>query len=234
MNWNLWVGLFKTMIDSNPLHDAEMTHLQTLTVGRANEAIRGFSCNSSMYQAALDELEHRFEQPDIYFNSFFDKLRTVKTPSFQNPLTFVEFSSFVNNLGECFRHLSFVNDPNSTIYTQIAADRLSLKDRLRWNEYIVQSQITSVTLFDFNRWLRQFALACDRMPNVTQSYRPSNNIDARPRHSAPSKRPDQPKCPLDNRNHYLGHCETFKKISAGSRKKQCLDLKRCFNSLLIQ
>ena len=137
----------------------------------------------------------------------------------------------MNNLEECFRHLGFENGLNSTIYTQIAADKFSLNDRLRWNEYIVQNQITRVTLFDFNRWLRQFALACYRMPNVTQSNRPSNNIDDSPRHSAPSMRPDQPKCPLDNQNHYLGHCETFKKMSAGSRKKKCLEQKRCFNCL---
>ena len=104
----------------------------------------------------------------------------------------------MNNLEECFRHLGLENGLNSTIYTQIAADKFSLNDRLRWNEYIVQNQITRVTLFDFNRWLRQFALACYRMPNVTQSNRPSNNIDDRPRHSAPSMRPDQPKCPLLN------------------------------------
>ena len=90
-NWNLWFGLFKTLIDSKPLHDAEkMSHLQTLTVGRANEAIRGFSCNSS---------------------------------------------------------------------------------------------------------------------------------------------PDQRNYPLDNQNHYLGHCETFRKMSAGNRKKKCLELKRCFHCL---
>ena len=155
MNWNLWFGLFKTLIYSKPLHDAEkMSHLQTLTVGRANEAIRGFSYNSSMYQAALDELEHRFGRPDIIVNSFIDKLRTFKTPSFQNPTTFIEFSSFMNNSAECFCHLGFENDLNSTIYTQIAADKLSLNDRLRWNEYIVQNQITRLTLFDFNRWLR--------------------------------------------------------------------------------
>ena len=89
MSWNLWFSLFKTLIDCKPLHDAEkMSHLQTLTVGRANEAIRGFSCNSSMYQAALYELEHRFGQPDIIVKSFLDKLRTFKTPSFQNPTTF--------------------------------------------------------------------------------------------------------------------------------------------------
>ena len=90
-NRNLWFGLFKTLIDNKPLHDAEkMSHLQTLTVGRANEAIRGFSCNSS---------------------------------------------------------------------------------------------------------------------------------------------PDQRKYPLDNQNHYLGHCETFRKMSAGNRKKKCLELKRCFHCL---
>ena len=151
MNWNLWFGLFKNLIDSKPLHDAEkMSHLQTLTVGRANEAIRGFSCNSSMHQAALDELEHRFGRPDIIVNSFLDKLRTFETPGFQNPTTFTDFSSFVNNLVECFRHLGFENDLNLTIYTQMAADKLSLDDRLRWNEYIVQNQITRVTLFEFN------------------------------------------------------------------------------------
>ena len=90
MNWNLWFGLFKTLIDSKQLHDAE-------TVGRANEAFRGFSCNSLMYQAALEEHEHRFVQPGIIVNAFLDKLRTFKTPSLQTPTTFMEVSTFVNN-----------------------------------------------------------------------------------------------------------------------------------------
>ena len=47
---------------------------------------------------------------------------------------------------------------------------------------------------------------------------------------APSKRIGQPKCPLDNENDYLGHCETFRNVSAANRKK-CLELKRCFNCL---
>ena len=222
MNWNLWFDSFKTLIDSKPLHDAkEMSKLQTLPVGRT----------SSMYQAALDELQHRLTRPDIIVNSFIEKLRTFKTPSFQNPTTFVEISSIVNNLVECFRHLGFKNDMNSTIYAQIAADKFSLNDRIRWNEYIVQNQKTRETMFDFNRWLRHFALACDQMPNLTQSNRPGKNIDERPRHAALFKRLDQPKCPLDNQNHYLGHCETLRNMSAANRKKKCLDLKRCFNCL---
>ena len=135
-----------------------MSHLQTLTVGRANEAIRGFWCNSSMYQAALEELEHRFERPDIIVNSFFDTLRLSKRQVSQIQQRSWNFFTFVNNLVECFRHLGFESDLNSTNYTQIAGDMLSLNDRFCWNEYIVQNQIIRVTLFDFNRWLGQCAL----------------------------------------------------------------------------
>ena len=103
MNWNLWVGLFKTLIDSKPLHDAEkMSHQQTLTVGRA--------------------IKH--------FAVFCVTVRCL----------------VVNNLVEGFRHVGFENALNSKFYTQIAADKLSLNDRLRWNDYIVQNQITHVTV----------------------------------------------------------------------------------------
>ena len=117
-----------------------MSNLKTLTVGPANEATRGFSCNSSMYQAALEELEHRFERPHTIVNSFLDKLRTFKTPRFQNPTTLMDFSTFVNNFVEFFRLLGFKKGLNSTIYTQNVADKLSLNDHLRWNKFIVQNQ----------------------------------------------------------------------------------------------
>ena len=40
MKWNTWHGLFTTMIDKQPLSVAEkMTHLQTLTTGKAHEAM---------------------------------------------------------------------------------------------------------------------------------------------------------------------------------------------------
>ena len=58
MKWNTWHGLFTPMIDKQPLSVGEkMTHLQTLTTGKAHEAIAGFSCNPDLYPSAMEELE---------------------------------------------------------------------------------------------------------------------------------------------------------------------------------
>ena len=71
MKWSMWFGLFEATIHNQAISDAEkMTHLQTLTTGKANQAISGYSCNSTMYNAALHELRRRYGRPDIIINDF--------------------------------------------------------------------------------------------------------------------------------------------------------------------
>ena len=51
--WNKWHGRFTTMIDKQLLLVAEkVTHLQTLAIGNANEAVAVVSCNHDLYQSA--------------------------------------------------------------------------------------------------------------------------------------------------------------------------------------
>ena len=62
MKWNTWHGLSTTMIDKQPLSVAEKrTHLQTLTTGKANEAITGFLailiCTSLQWKNLSDDLD---------------------------------------------------------------------------------------------------------------------------------------------------------------------------------
>ena len=146
MNWNLWFSSFKTLTVSKPLHDAmEISLLQPLKVGHANEAILNFSNNSSMYRAALKDLVHRFGRPGNFVNRFFDNIRTFKVPNFQNSTSFMEHSTFVNNSVECLCHLGFDNCLNLTIDPRISSDRLLLNGHLRWKEYLVQNRIRRVT-----------------------------------------------------------------------------------------
>ena len=67
MKWNLWYGLFKTLIHDQSVSLAEkMTHLRTLTIVVANQAsFSAFSCNSQLYDAAISELKRRFRRPEI-------------------------------------------------------------------------------------------------------------------------------------------------------------------------
>ena len=76
MKWNTWHGLFTRMIDTQPLSKAEkMTHLQTLTKGKANEAIAEFSCNHNLYQSAMKEFKQRFGCPDVSTAATINALR---------------------------------------------------------------------------------------------------------------------------------------------------------------
>ena len=119
LKWNTWFGLFKTLIHDQPISNAEkMTHLQTLTTGTAQQAISGFSCNSSMYNAALAELQRRFGRPEVIINNFLRELRSFPQPSTHEKDSFMTFSTFVNNLVETFQSLGFTHDLHSTIYVQ--------------------------------------------------------------------------------------------------------------------
>ena len=179
MKWNLWYGLFTTLIHNKPLSLAEkMTHLQTLTTGLANQAISGFSCNSQMYDAALAELQRRFGRPEIILNKFLHLHQNFRQPSIQQRHTFTDFSTFINNLVETFQSLGFTNDLNSTLYVQFAVNKLPPTQRLQWTQYAVSKNLQQPSLIHFNNWIRQFALACDNL---------LFNFDDRPTSSSISK-----------------------------------------------
>ena len=130
MKWNLWYGLFINLIHNQPLSLAEkMTHLQTLTAGKTNQAFSGFSCNRQMYDAALAELQHCFGRPEIFVNKFLHLLQIFRQPSIQQRHTFTEFSTFINNLVET--SLGFTYDLNSTLYVNFAGNKLPPTQRLR-------------------------------------------------------------------------------------------------------
>ena len=226
MKWNLWYGLFTTLIHNQPISLAEkMTHLQTLTTGIANEAISGFSCNSQMYDAALAELQRRFGRPEIIVNKFLHLLQNFRQPSIQQRHTFTEFSTFINNLVETFQSLGFTNDLNSTLYVQFAVNKLPPTQRLQWTQYAVSNNLQQPSLIHFNIWIRQFALACDNLPF---------NLDDRPTSSSISKnqlsrvtpvKQHRPLCPFDNMDHHPAYCSTYKNATLEQRRRMVLEKK---------
>ena len=96
MKWNLWYGLFTTLIHNQPNSLAEkMTHLQTFTTGIAIQSISGFSYNNQMYDPALAELQRRFGRTETIVNKFLHFLHNFRQPSRQQRDTFTEFSTFI-------------------------------------------------------------------------------------------------------------------------------------------
>ena len=117
----MWFGLIEVTIHNQAILDAEkMTNLQTLTTGKANQAISGYSCNNTMYNAALHELRRQYGRPDIIINDFVDRLQSFKQPSTHRRDLYMDFSTFISNMMEIFRTLGFKDNLNSTIYVQIA------------------------------------------------------------------------------------------------------------------
>ena len=155
MKWNMCYGLFQATVQSQPISDAEkLTHLQTLTTGRAHRAIAGYSCNSAMYATALQELELCFGTPDIIVNNYINNLQQLRMPSTQHKQSFMDFSSFIRNLVETFQTLGFTNDLNSTIYEQFLANKLHYSERLQWNQHIINNSIKQPSFINFSHWLR--------------------------------------------------------------------------------
>ena len=93
-----------------------MTHLQTLTTGKATQAISGYSCNSTMYNAALQKRQRRHGQPDIIINDFANRLQNFKQSSTHRRDSYMEFFTFISNMVETSRTLAFKDDLNSTVY----------------------------------------------------------------------------------------------------------------------
>ena len=233
MKWNLWYDLFKTLIHDQPISLAEkMTHLQTLTIGVANQAISGFSCNSQMYDAAIAELQRRFGRPEIIVNKFLHLLQNFRQPSIQQRNTFTEFSTFVNNLVETFQSLGFYNDLNSTLYVQFAVNKLPPIQRLQWSQYAVTNNLQQPSLIHFNIWMRQFALACDNLP-YSPDNRPSTSSttkDPTPTQSTLNKQ-NRPLCPFDKIDHHPAHCSIYKNANLLQKRQMVMDNKLCLNCL---
>ena len=141
-----------------------MTHLQTLTTGKAKQAISGYSFNSTMYNAALQELRRRYGRPDIIINDFVNRLQSFKQPSTHRRDSNMELSTFISNMVETFRTLGFKDDLNSTIYVQFTVSKLKHHQQLQWTQYISAQKIDQPNLIAFNDWIRQFALARDHLP----------------------------------------------------------------------
>ena len=106
MKWSMWFGLYEATIHNQAISDSKnMTHLQTLTTGKAKQAISGYSFNSTMYNAALQELRRRYGRPDIIINDFVNRLQSFKQPSTHRRDSYMEFSTFISNMVEAFRTL---------------------------------------------------------------------------------------------------------------------------------
>ena len=150
-----------------------MAHLQTLTTGRANQAIAGSACNASMYTAAQEELKRRFGRPDIIINDFVNQLQNYRPPTLHRRESYMEYSTFISNLVETFTSLGFTADLKSTIYVQFAVSKLRQTEQLQWTQHATSQSLLQPNLSDFNIWLRQFALACDHLP--PQPTQPTSN-----------------------------------------------------------
>ena len=214
MKWNTWHGLFTTMIVKQPLSVAEKTtHLQTLTTGKADEAIAGFSCNPDLYLLAMEELQRRFGRPDIIVSNFLAQLQTQRPPSTHHKDSFMEFSVFLNNLVETFQSLGFYHDLQSTVYVQFALNKLQHKEKLQWSQYVIQNHITQPNIIIFNTWFRDFDLACDHKPadiptnsRTTQQQEHHPKVINRPPNTSTLNynRPQQT-CPFDKQSHHPSH-----------------------------
>ena len=57
-----WSGMFLATVDSiNISKDKKMSHLKTLFVGKAKQAVNGMGCAGAMYDHAWNTLQRKFE-----------------------------------------------------------------------------------------------------------------------------------------------------------------------------
>ena len=248
----MWFGLFEATFHNKAISDAEkMTHLQTLTTGKANQAICGYSCNSTMYNAALHELRRQYGRPDIIINDFVNRLQSFKQPSTHRRDSYMEFSTFISNLVETFRTLGFKDDLNSTIYVQFAVSKLQHHQQLQWTQYITAQNIDQPNLIAFNDWIRQFTIACNHLPpmqpqQMTLDLNDRQQIAPRIRHAngsrpssnQPSQKTSQnwsantrPPCPFDGQTHHPAYCRMYQNSPLEENKRLVSVKKLCFNCL---
>ena len=154
-----------------------ITYLQNSVSGKAKGLILAYSCDSSYYNTALNEIMSRFGDPSVVVNAFINQIESWKCNSSYNKQSFIAFSSFLKRLVQAFQNLGFQADLQSSTLLRKAKEKIPHNLLLKWTEYTLTCNVTTTTLVEFQKWLDVQARVYDKVnqENRTSTFTHNKN-----------------------------------------------------------
>ena len=250
LEWNNWFELFQTAIGNNTkLTDVEkITYLQSLCVDKAKNVVECYDKNSSQYIQAKEELIRRCGNPKFVVAAF---TRELKKNLSDEPQTFVRFAAFLRKLVHNFELNNYTSELKSSNLTRLARSKLPPAVLFKKEKYCLHNQMDYATLKDLTDWLNNYSRACknfDVLPEAPRTFMGNKdwknnqqqksfvtmrNSQHTEKKSNFKNEPSKLKwlCPLDNGDHYIGHCPAFVKLTTQQKTQLVKDKRLYFNCL---
>ncbi|XP_045032663.1 uncharacterized protein LOC123474519 [Daphnia magna] len=236
LEWFTWIDLFRALV-----HDTANTPGEKLAVlkrylrGNCLDVIYGLGGGKPAYMEALTRLKQTCGRRDVMRAAHLQALDQLEIK--QDPATFKRFAEKVRT--HLF-DLSRIGETSSADQIERVCQRLSLHDRLAWNEGR-RGQIEHRSLNAFGSWLCNRASAYQNAYTLAAEQHGTSNTNGRFRQarthqssSRPSeeetpKKPSWAYCFKCGKEHRLADCEDFKAMTVGERVTFCMRHRLCFS-----
>ena len=154
IHFHEWINKFNTKIHNNTssTDTRRITYMQNSVNGTAKDLIHAYSCDSTYYQTALNEIIRHFGDRTIIVNEFSNQLKNWQV-NFENKQSFIAFPSFLNRLVQAFQYLGFTADLQSTTLIKKAKAKTPHHLVLKCTEHCFTEPSSDPVLVDFQQWL---------------------------------------------------------------------------------
>ena len=225
LDWPEWSGMFLSTIHSSSIsRDEKMSHLKTLLVGKAKQAVNGMGYSGTMYDQAWNTLPHHIVSSQLA------KIQNFPQVRFSDLLSLIEFADTVSTFVNLLQQFAYWNDLFSSRNLNIAVSKLPLDTKRRWFAFIeAPTKAKRIpNLVEFNNWLQEEVQVHERLVHCaptsskfeTQTTKfgkkPDFKKSPKPSESAFSSNDDKTrtenKCPIEGSNHRVWNCDKFRNM----------------------
>ena len=189
--WLDWIGTYNATIDNtnitNMSDSKKLIHLQRLVSGDAKSLIRGYGCNGSMYDSAIQRLHSEFGNTTKIVTSFLKRLDNFNSPSLRHRRSYKDLANFLRTMVDTFTTVDFQHDLHSTTNVHTVLGKLTTPCRLEWNRFTLQHHIRQPSLLDLSEWFSDYAEACTDLPAIQSAYTDDRKSASRPNFIPPRR-----------------------------------------------
>ena len=248
LQWPQWYGLFKALVDSQPISTTEkMVYLKAAVSGTAERAVSGLLFDGSMYEDALKELETRFGNPQLISKTLIRRL--LELPKLQGETTTAlrTFTDKLHNVVRTLKKYGHDADLKAATNLEQVLNKLPIPVAERWSRRRIEMNSKELSLEDLAQWLekeveiKELTFGSDFSATKQQRMEGNHrkNQDQRPRpyqaktHVATgaSTQTDKKRCAICNSGHRPSDCDTWMKANTDGRWKLAKKYKLCFRCL---
>ena len=162
------------------LDSEKLTHLQKLVSGDAKSQIRGYGCNGSRYDPAIQPMHSEFGNPTKIVTSFLKRLDNFNSPSLRHQRSYKDLANFLRTMVDTFTTMDFQHDLHSTTIVHTVLGKLPTLCRLEWNRFTLHHHIRQPSLLKLSEWFSVYVEACTDLPTIQSAHTDDRKSASRP------------------------------------------------------